>query len=297
MPENGRRRSTVVDIKAEMNKKRRTSVYMINDDVVYTQEEVIEDETYSCYQKMGWLLSTHACHYLVIFLVVLDVGFVLTEMVFDRKIRSFDDCCKDQNYMYYCPGYRDDLHHWEHASHVVHLCSITVLSMFAFEVILKIIFTPKHFFSHKMEIFDALVVFIAISLDVVYLFDHLVSRIAGLIIFVRLWRVVRIVNGIILSAKQNADKRVKKEKTQVARLEIRVHDLKQLNNDLNEYMTQLKLERSQRSSKQDDSNKSSSPPSYTTSITQNSIFKNFKSIDPAEEFDDFDSDDENVTDI
>ena len=35
---------------------------MINDDVVYTQEEVIEDETYSCYQKMGWLLSTHACH-------------------------------------------------------------------------------------------------------------------------------------------------------------------------------------------------------------------------------------------
>ena len=52
---------------------------------------------------------------------------------------------------------------------------------------------------------------------------------------------VRIVNGIILSAKRNADKRVKKEKTQVARLEIRVHDLKQINNDLNEYLTQLKV--------------------------------------------------------
>jgi len=70
-------------------------------EIIYTTEEVINDQEYSCYETMGWILSTHACHYFVILLVLLDVAFVCTEMVFDRKIRSYNDCCQNQNYLYF----------------------------------------------------------------------------------------------------------------------------------------------------------------------------------------------------
>ena len=58
-----------------------------------------------------------------------------------------------------------------------------------------------------MEIFDALVVISSFILDVVFLYDDVVGGLAQLIIFLRFWRVIRIINGLILGAKQAADKR------------------------------------------------------------------------------------------
>ena len=40
------------------------------------------------------------------------------------------------------------------------------------EISAKMIFIPKYFFTHKVEIFDALVVVVAWSLDVALLVDH-----------------------------------------------------------------------------------------------------------------------------
>ena len=40
------------------------------------------------------------------------------------------------------------------------------------EIAAKIIFIPKHFFSHKVDIFDGLVVIVAWSLDIVLLVNH-----------------------------------------------------------------------------------------------------------------------------
>ena len=65
----------------------------------------------------------------------------------------------------------------------------------------------RSLFSHKMEIFDALVVISSFILDVVFLYDDVVGGLAQLIIFLRFWRVIRIINGLILGAKQAADKR------------------------------------------------------------------------------------------
>ena len=47
-----------------------------------------------------------------------------------------------------------------------------------------------------------------------------------MIIIVRLWRVIRVVNGVILGAKQNADNRAKKEKLKIKALEEKVKNLK-----------------------------------------------------------------------
>ena len=71
------------------------------------------------------------------------------------------------------------------------------------EIFLKITFTRAHFLSHKMEMFDAFIVVLSFIFDLVSLYDEDFNLGQLLII----WRVVRLINGLILSAKQAADKR------------------------------------------------------------------------------------------
>jgi len=50
-----------------------------------------------------------------------------------------------------------------------------------------------------------------------------------MIIIVRFWRIIRVINGIVLSAKSNADNRVKKEKEKVKELQLEVDALRTQN--------------------------------------------------------------------
>ena len=49
----------------------------------------------------------------------------------------------------------------------------------------------------------------------------------GLLTLLRLWRVLRVINGFILGAKQAADKRVHEQKRRVEELEKEMASLKQ----------------------------------------------------------------------
>ena len=49
----------------------------------------------------------------------------------------------------------------------------------------------------------------------------------GLLTLLRLWRVLRVINGFILGAKQAADKRVHEQKRRVEELEKEIASLKQ----------------------------------------------------------------------
>ena len=137
---------------------------------------------------------------------MLDCAFVITELIFDGKVKGFDECCDEHNA--YCAETTTHKHHWEHVTHSVHICSIIVLSLFMVEVAAKIIYTRDHFLSHKMEIFDAVIVVTSFILDLVFINDDVVGGLVQLIMFLRFWRVVRVINGFILSAKQAADKRI-----------------------------------------------------------------------------------------
>ena len=96
---------------------------------------------------------------------------------------------------------------------------------------------------HKIEIADAIIVFISFILDLVFLNDDAVgglvgklislspdiSKYLGLLTLLRLWRVLRVINGFILGAKQAADKRVHEQKKRVEELEKELAALKQGN--------------------------------------------------------------------
>jgi hypothetical protein len=82
---------------------------------------------------------------------------------------------------------------------ILHLFSLIILTIFLFEILLKLIAFRLKFFTHKFEVFDATVVTISWILDVGSIVrEESFAQAASLIILLRIWRVVRIVNGGVL---------------------------------------------------------------------------------------------------
>ncbi|XP_068236119.1 voltage-gated hydrogen channel 1-like [Palaemon carinicauda] len=108
-----------------------------------------------------------------------------------------------------------DLQH-THAlpSLVLHYLSLAVLSLFCFEILVKILSMGLEFFTHKLEVFDAIVVIVAFVLDIVYLHSSDAHSGISLIIVLRLWRVVRIQNAMMLQVRRVEEKRVHVERQQ-----------------------------------------------------------------------------------
>jgi tetrahydromethanopterin S-methyltransferase subunit F len=78
---------------------------------------------------------------------------------------------------------------------VLHVTSIIILTLFVFEIILKLIAFRLKYFTHKFEVFDGTIVFLSYLLDLASLAEEEAFEAASLVIILRLWRVVRIVNG------------------------------------------------------------------------------------------------------
>ncbi|KAL5481821.1 hypothetical protein EMCRGX_G022070 [Ephydatia muelleri] len=93
---------------------------------------------------------------------------------------------------------------------VLHALSLAILCIFMVEIIMKIIAFGMPFFTHKFEVFDATVVLLSWILDVASQKEEQAFDAAGLLIMLRLWRVVRIFNGAVLSSKSRADSELKK---------------------------------------------------------------------------------------
>lgn len=75
-----------------------------------------------------------------------------------------------------------------------------------------LVYLDWSFFQHKLELFDAIIVIVSFVLDILFMHHEGPESGAGLLIVLRLWRVTRILNGIILSIKKQAEKRVQRER-------------------------------------------------------------------------------------
>ncbi|XP_042222233.1 voltage-gated hydrogen channel 1-like [Homarus americanus] len=97
-------------------------------------------------------------------------------------------------------------HHNENslAPLVLHALSLVLLSLFFIEVLLKIYTFRREFLTQKAEVLDAVVVTVALCLDIVFV-HHQAGY--GLIIILRLWRVVRIQNAVIMQVRLMREER------------------------------------------------------------------------------------------
>lgn len=157
-------------------------------------------------KKMRNFLHSKPCHIAVIVLVLIDTILVITEILIDLEVVDVD---------------KESV-----GAEVVHYLSITILSIFMLEIIAKLVADRHHFLSHKIEILDAFVVVTAFAFDIAILFfdenDALVA--VGLLILFRLWRIVRIVNGVILSVKTECDERVHALKAKLSEIEEKLKE-------------------------------------------------------------------------
>ncbi|XP_053443432.1 voltage-gated hydrogen channel 1 isoform X2 [Nycticebus coucang] len=155
--------------------------------------------------KLRKLFSSHRFQVIIICLVILDALLVLAELILDLKIIQPDK----KNY----------------APQVFHCLSIVILAFFMMEIFFKIFVFRLEFFYHKFEILDAIVVVVSFILDIVLLFWEHEFEALGLLILLRLWRVARIINGIIISVKTRSERQLLKLKQMNIQLAAKIQHL------------------------------------------------------------------------
>lgn len=135
--------------------------------------------------RLRKLFSSHRFQVIIICLVVLDTLLVLAELFLDFKITKQDYAVKAFHYM-----------------------SFAILAFFMLEIFFKIFVFRLEFFHHKFEIMDTVVVVVSFVIDLILLFKNHHLEALGLLILLRLWRVARIINGIIISVKTHSERQI-----------------------------------------------------------------------------------------
>ncbi|XP_054453520.1 voltage-gated hydrogen channel 1 [Anoplopoma fimbria] len=149
---------------------------------------------------------------LVVCLVILDAIFVLAELLIDLAVIELEE------------------HHL--APEVFHYLSLALLTFFMVELVGKLFAYRLEFFQHKFEMFDGLVVVLSFVLDIVFIFHEDAFDGMGLLILLRLWRVARIINGILVSVKTRAHQKIHKLKESYDHLVQRVTELQERSDKL-----------------------------------------------------------------
>ncbi|KPP58779.1 voltage-gated hydrogen channel 1-like [Scleropages formosus] len=153
------------------------------------------------------LFSSEKFQVLIVILVILDAIFVLIQLLLDLAIIKAD--------------------HGKVAPQVFHLLSLAVLTVFVVELAGKLYAYRCEFFRHKFEVFDALVVVLSFVLDIVYISREDAFNAIELLIVLRLWRVARIINGILVTVKNRAEQKIHKLKETNDHLVQQVNELQQ----------------------------------------------------------------------
>ncbi|XP_062516900.1 voltage-gated hydrogen channel 1-like [Corticium candelabrum] len=190
----------------------------------------------------------------IVTLVILDCFIVLVELLIDLNILIDDECGRDKT----CPvnadcpvlnstmstPTADDTTECLYANgalqcitkgeeqinpgFVLHVLGLVVLGVFLLELCLKLYSFGLSFFKHKMEVFDGVIVVVSFAMDAAYGGDEDAWDGVGLLVLLRMWRVVRIVNGVVLSVKKKSEKRINELQSQLNGSEDEVKRLKSL---------------------------------------------------------------------
>ncbi|KAK3576548.1 hypothetical protein CHS0354_011225 [Potamilus streckersoni] len=159
---------------------------------VESDSDETKPEVTSFREKLKSIIHSHKFQIIIICIVVIDCLLVIAELLFDLEI----------------------IHTSEHSEvpHILHYTSIGILGLFIIELIVRLYAVRLEFFRHKIEIFDAIIIIVSFVLDIVFRNATGPESGTGLLIVLRLWRVVRILNGIVISVKKEADEKIHKER-------------------------------------------------------------------------------------
>ncbi|XP_065640260.1 voltage-gated hydrogen channel 1 isoform X1 [Hydra vulgaris] len=141
-------------------------------------------------KKLGFVIHHHNFQIIICLLVLLDIAIVVTEIMLESVNNN-------------------DNHKVEKAEKILHYVSLSILTLFMLELVIKIFAMGIEFFKQKFEIFDGLVITISFFLDIFLSSGGLKFGVEFLIIL-RLWRITRVISGIISSIKKTAAEKERK---------------------------------------------------------------------------------------
>ena len=108
------------------------------------------------------------------------------------------------------------------------------------EIMLKIYALRLELLKSKMEIFDAIVVVVSWILDIVFFKNADESAVLGLIVFLRLWRIMRIAHGFALSMVKPLEHKYSLEKEARIAKDRELNDERDYSKSLEDEIAQLR---------------------------------------------------------
>lgn len=116
--------------------------------------------------------------------------------------------------------------------------SLAILTLFIIELMFKLYVLRLDFFKSKMEIFDYTIVVVSWSLDIVF-FNH-DEHTMNLLIFLRLWRLIRIIHAIAVSMRAPVEHQLEQEKCAHQVTEARLDKLFNYTRELEDEIEELR---------------------------------------------------------
>ncbi|KAJ6642180.1 Voltage-gated hydrogen channel 1, partial [Pseudolycoriella hygida] len=161
--------------------------------------------------------------------VVLDCIFIIAELVIDLRITKDEVCDKVT-----CEAIKKD----HSLILILQSISLGILTLFIIELLFKLYVLRLDFFKSKMEIFDYTIVIVSWTLDIVF-FNH-DEHAMNLLIFLRLWRLIRIIHAIAMSMRGPIENQLKQEKLEHQIAEAKLEKLFYYTKELEEEIDDLR---------------------------------------------------------
>ncbi|XP_067934709.1 voltage-gated hydrogen channel 1-like [Watersipora subatra] len=181
------------------------------------------------HEKVDFYLHRPIVEYVVIFLIIVDALLVTASLLIE--IRVIETLAKESA----SSGLEvrsDEVVRLEHTGEALHYTSLAILTLFMIEVLLKLYGQRVKFFKRKIQVVDSFVVAISFALDIAVIIvgdvDSTLMQGLGLIVVLRLWRLVRIVNGAVVATKEQLDVKIHEAKTEAREAKERAQELEML---------------------------------------------------------------------
>ncbi|KAH9389996.1 Voltage-gated hydrogen channel 1 [Tyrophagus putrescentiae] len=195
-------------------------------------------------EELARVLNSYRFHIAILVLVGFDCLLVFGALIIDLRLFTTHPHCNVSD-----PANHKQLteehHTLETIEKILHFTSIGLLGLFVVEVILKLIAFGVHFFYKFEELIDAIIIIISFVLDIVFINNEFL-KFMGVLIFLRLWRIVRIVHAIITAVMTPMEHKIEIEekRREIAEHKLRValHEMELLKSKLQAYEQQEKVE-------------------------------------------------------
>lgn len=157
------------------------------------------NQNYAHQKRLALFLEHPLFHIFIIILVFGECASVITEILL-HNVKSQYQC----NSFPYTSMYHleQHIHNLEYGIDICHYVSISILSIFVLELILKIYALGYHYWNckenHKLDYFDAFLIVFSFCVEIYFLIvdkESVLTHSAILIVVLRLWHLLRIANG------------------------------------------------------------------------------------------------------